>query len=235
MTPIIEKIRKLLALSKSSNANEAAAAAAAAQRLMAEHQIAEAELEVGDGPRESACKSADPIDAFGEQAPTWKGVLCQGLADLLGCEVWLEWVKKPGGGLGRLMQVVGRPSDVASLRYLYAWLVSEIERLTQKHAKGKGRTYANSYRLGAVHGCLDAMQTANREVRAKASGEALVRVDERAAESEAVIAALGLNLRTTSRRSRSNAEAYERGQRAGRGLHTGAALGASSGARLLGA
>ena len=43
---IIERVRKLLALSNSSNEHEAALAAAHAQRLLAEHNLAMSELEL---------------------------------------------------------------------------------------------------------------------------------------------------------------------------------------------
>lgn len=233
MSQILDKIRKLLALSKSDNANEAAAAAGAAQRLMQEHRIAEAELEGDSEPQERASLATDPIDTFGEQAPIWKGSLCNGLTKLHGCECWTS-SKRDGARVVRCMLIVGRPSDVASVRYLYAWLVSEIERLAQRHAMGKGRTFANSYRMGAVAGCLEAMRGANRDVRAKATGEALVRIDARALESQSVLGSLGLNLRQRSTSARLKRDAYERGQAAGRGLHSGAKLGASTGARLLG-
>jgi hypothetical protein len=41
---VLGKIKKLLALSTSSNVNEAATAAAAAQRLMLEHKLTEADV-----------------------------------------------------------------------------------------------------------------------------------------------------------------------------------------------
>src|SRR5690242_18776335 len=43
---VMDKVRKLIALSGSSNVHEAEVAAAAAQRLMLEHKIAESEITV---------------------------------------------------------------------------------------------------------------------------------------------------------------------------------------------
>lgn len=45
MEKIIERVRKLLALATSSNEHEAALAAAHAQRLLAEHNLAMADIE----------------------------------------------------------------------------------------------------------------------------------------------------------------------------------------------
>lgn len=45
MSPIIEKVQKLLSLSKSSNAHEAAAATAAANKLIDQHRLTMADLD----------------------------------------------------------------------------------------------------------------------------------------------------------------------------------------------
>ena len=80
MTPIIEKINKLLSLAKSSNANEAAAAAAAADKLIAQHRISEAELQAAtkvDLP--SAIKDANPLYETA-RVTAWKTHLAHFLA-----------------------------------------------------------------------------------------------------------------------------------------------------------
>lgn len=234
MSAILDKIRKLLALSaKSSNANEAAVAAAAAQRLMTEHQIAEAELESGDR-HEHATLSDDPLDTFGGRSVVWKEVLSSQLCEMHGCKIWREtrWEK---GSVVKRMRVVGRPSDVGSVRYLYAWLTSEITRLVERNGRGRGKAYAFSYRAGAVNGCLAAMRVAHREVRATATNAAIVRVDARAEEAAAEQARLIGHLKPAKPATyRMDGDAYDRGHAAGQGLHTGAQLDATSGARLLG-
>ena len=48
--PIIEKIKKLLALANSSNEHEAALAASHAQRLLSEHNLAMADIEAAHRP-----------------------------------------------------------------------------------------------------------------------------------------------------------------------------------------
>lgn len=232
MSSILDKIRKLLALSKSASANEAAAAAAVAQRLMQEHRIAEAELETGE-PTETAQLSADPIDTFGKRSVYWKEQLCGGLLRLHGCKGWKEttWT---GNTCVRRLQIVGRASDVANVRYLYAWLTSEIERLAQRDTKGRGAKYGASYRSGAVRGSLSAMAAADVAVRATANPAALVRLDAREQEAAAAAAASADPRPARKSAAKLDAEAYRRGVTAGHGLHTGAKLGAATGARLLG-
>jgi uncharacterized protein DUF2786 len=234
MTAILDKIRKLLALSKSANANEAAAAAAAAQRLMQEHRIAEAELETG-GPTETAQLAADPIDRFGKRSILWKELLCGSLVRLHGCKCWKVSNWTGPNVCERKLQIVGRPSDIASVRYLYAWLTSEIERLAQRDARGRGAKYAASYRWGAVRGAIAAMRAADTAVRSEANPAALVKLDARATEAEAASAAIASNIKPAHKSSAQfDADGYTRGVAAGRGLHTGAKLGAATGARLLG-
>ena len=55
--PIIEKIKKLLALANSSNEHEAALAASHAQRLLSEHNLAMADIEAAHKP-----DKADKVD-----------------------------------------------------------------------------------------------------------------------------------------------------------------------------
>lgn len=215
---VIERVKKLLALSKSDNANEAAAAMAVAQRLMSEHQIAEAELETCE-PDERAQVEVDPLDVGGVTLAYWKGSLGCGLAKIHGCRAWTTRGKTGA----KVLVIVGRPSDVATVRYLYAWLVLETERLAQRNAMGGGRSYADSYRKGCVAGILAAMRQADSEVRATATGSALMRLDARRAECEAL---LPENLRKTQSRV-TDGGAFSRGREHGSRIHTGGTLGAS--------
>ena len=82
MTPdrIIDKIRKCLALAKSSNPHEAAAALRQAQTLMRLHGIDEDTLEL------AAVKEASQAVAS-EQIPTWDGRLARMVADAFGCRL----------------------------------------------------------------------------------------------------------------------------------------------------
>lgn len=223
---ILEKIRKLLALSKSDNANEAAVAAAAAQRLMTEHQIAEAELG-GSADDERAQREIDPLFTGSSEMPMWLNILSFNLAQLNGCITWIG----RDANRRKVITIVGRPSDVASVRYLFAWLRLEIDRLTRRHAHGKGRTYATSYRKGCVSGVVAAMRETTKVARQQASGAALVKLDARLIDAAALAPAGMANGKNIG--IRADRDAYERGQAAGRRIHTGSSLGAG-GARLLG-
>lgn len=226
-TSILEKIRKLLALSKSDNANEAAVAAAAAQRLMTEHQIAEAELG-STAADERAQREVDPLfTTNGSTMPAWLDVLSLGICKANGVYSFIDGVR----GKPRRLVLIGRPSDVASVRYLFAWLRLEIERLTKRNVAGKGRTAVASYRMGCVVGVLSAMRETTKAARQQATGAALVKLDARLDEARAMAPG---NMKARALGPLRDAGAYQQGKADGRRIHTGSSLGAAGG-RLLGA
>jgi hypothetical protein len=221
---LIEKIRKLRALSRSTNVNEAAAAAAAAERLVQEHRISEAELDVSDGDE---APTREQLDELGAQIPSWKSMLSVALAKHHGCAVFNQ--RRAGDRMWR-SQIIGQPSDVATVRYLYVWIVVEIERLCDA-SSARGRTERNSFRLGAVLGLKAAISAAVREVRAVASSTALVKLDARLAAAEAQLPSkLGKRRRLASA---IDPHAFAEGERAGRAIHVGKQLG-DGGSKLLG-
>lgn len=222
-TTILEKIKRLLALSQSSNVHEAAAAMAAAAKLMAEHDVAEAELE-SSPELEEAPELQTLIDDSGARLSYWKAALSHMLVKAHDCRGFTTWTLDNK----RVYRIAGRPSQIATVRYLYAWLVLEITRLTEVSGF-KGVTSRNSFRIGAVDALREGMFKAREKVRKTASGAALVRIDE-AAER---IAAILPQLRNTSGRLRVDRNAREAGRRAGESIHGGASLGAQA-TRLLG-
>lgn len=224
--PLIEKIRKLLALATSDNANEAAAAAAKAQRLMVEHSIDASQL--GDGQtEEKVARSGEPLITFGAKLPSWLDNLSAGLSRMN--HVYSFIARQSDGSRGIVL--IGTPTDVENVRFLFAYLRSEIERLAQKHARGGGRAYANSYRIGATVGALEAMKKEVASVRASTPGEALVRIDARYEEAKAVMSGVAMKKRGGG--SVGSRDGFVAGVAAGRHLHGSKPLGAG-GVRMLG-
>jgi hypothetical protein len=171
--PILERIRKLRALSRSASAHEAAAAAAIAEKLIAEHGIAEAMLDAGDG--EEDIGDHDPLDVMAAgRFVHWKSYLLSNLCDLHGCA---HCYAVEGGR--RVAVFFGRRSDVDIVKDLYGWLSSEVERLSSKAARGKSKEWTSSYRLGCVRGIGDAMLAAQKRARKDAPSMALAVLDGR--------------------------------------------------------
>lgn len=152
---IIDRIRKLLALSKSANEHEAAAAAAKASQLMREHEIGEAMLRVEDDSRSAEDIVEGTVD--GSQAArkrvAWKCFIASGAALAFGVKMWTTSGKIVG---------LGRVSAVQSWGYTCQYLYREVDRLADEawdsHAAseirigaGGVRAWKNAFRVGASH------------------------------------------------------------------------------------
>lgn len=227
-TEAIEKAVKLLRLSKSSNPNEAALAMSKAQEIMERFKIDAASLEL-DKPTQNAGEPIknfrnDPLDTSGG---TWRVRLASKLARHNQCKLYTS------GGLPCL---VGRPSDVQTVRYFYGWLTKEIDSLTRKECAGNGRTYANNFRLGVVETVAEKLRAQQTETHARMRQEAeqeqanhngmalmrlnmsIARIEQRAKDVE-VWTKANMNLRSgSSRRRRFDSTARKHGRQAGQSI-----------------
>lgn len=140
----IEKAVKLLRVANCSAASpeEAASFAAGAQEIIDRFNIEAAALSLDGKPaaQDEAVKDfgSDPLDTF----TTWKWRFLSTLAKLNGVKVYRRENE---------FCLIGRPSDVATVRYFYAWLVREIDRMAASACKGNGRVYSNNWRIGCAY------------------------------------------------------------------------------------
>jgi hypothetical protein len=269
---IISRVQKLLALRKSAEIrhqqsgdptglNEAKAAAAAADRLIQEHGLTEAELEVrGERTAEPVGESPNGFGNWTKQVPSWELGLASGLIRHYDCAAIQTRYQRRIGDVwerGTCIRAIGRSSDIENARYMYTYLVLEISRLAEKN-KGNGRSWLNSFRLGAVRGVLEAMAESKRAAReiakhgqgpstVDASGNvwpstsavtsaALVLVDSRKDEALAKRKELYPKLYAGRRTSGpSSSDGYHAGREAGAGLaRQSKALGAGGTRQLKG-
>jgi Protein of unknown function (DUF2786) len=172
---LLDRIRKLRTLaSGNTNEHEAAAAAAKAAKLIAEHGIAEAMLEVEPEPIAPGAVG-DPVDVMGKRFYHWRSYLLSNLCDLHGCaHAYTSQTKAV---------FFGRPPDVAIVQELFAWLASEIDTLARRQ-EGKSKKWLEEYRLGCVRGIGDAMLEAQSEARRLAPSTALAMLDDRLASAK---------------------------------------------------
>ena len=159
----LAKAAKLLRLAQSANPHEAALAAAKAQDIMDRFKLSGADIALdGSAPVENVIHCPqDPLDTDG--SARWKGQLGMVIAKLNQCKLYAG----PDGYC-----LIGRPSDMNAVRYLYAWLTKEIDRLAAKGCAGCGRTYWNNFRLGAVETVTARLSAAARETVASVKVEA---------------------------------------------------------------
>ena len=146
--PIIEKIKKLLALANSSNEHEAALAASHAQRLLSEHNLAMADIEAAHKP-----DKADKVEAsVSKTLPKWLRILSAGVSTAFDCQA----VHYPSTGK---MVFIGVGADVQIAAYTFAYLDRTARKLCTNYMKHQvSGTLPNrhrelmrqSYYLGAV-------------------------------------------------------------------------------------
>lgn len=157
-SPVVDRVRKLLALAeRSGSPAEAALAASRARELIAEHRLAEADLSVTGGedlPEERVIEEQIEGDYARRKAQQWRVSLAGVLARSFGCKIYYYQGT-------RRIQAIGRESDVQTLRYVQGYLTLEIQRLVEEAwAQMKARCeggelpqptrWRNSFRLGAV-------------------------------------------------------------------------------------
>lgn len=209
-TPIIEKIKKLLALANSCNEHEAALAASHAQRLLAEHNLAMADIEATHRP-----DKADKIEAMvSKTLPKWLRHLSAGVSTAFDCQA----IHHPATGK---MTFIGVGADVQVAAYTFSYLDRTVRKLCSAYMKHHvSATIANrhrelmrqSYYLGAVSTINARLK--EQKLQTPVTSGALVPVKEgliRQAMNE-----IG-NIRTVrSRKSYINSDAYTKGQTDGR-------------------
>lgn len=238
MSGVIDKVRKLLRLAESPNANEAAAAAAKAQSLIDEHNLSTALLAL-DGAENT--QPDEEIEDFGAKgAPLdaqpvlhrWRATLAGTIARANSCRIYNNH-----GSLA----LVGRPSDAETVRYLFAYLAREVERLCEKDGRGCGRTWRNNYRLGVVDTImrkLHAERVRFKEEQRKLAGasmdsqalvrlnQALVKVEKRGDDVQAWIKQNLKLVAGSGSSGRYNGGAREAGRKAGESIRIARAKGA---------
>jgi hypothetical protein len=153
----VRKIQRLLAIAthEATTVGEAAQAAAMAQRLIAKHNINEVLLaEKQETPEDTTVCEETVFEFDGPRIVTWTLNLSGALGDVNGCKIW--YLPGFGTAKGRIVGA-GRSADLAAIRYMLSYLTNEIERLCagalRKHRKEggiAGKTWTNSFKLGAV-------------------------------------------------------------------------------------
>jgi hypothetical protein len=115
----------------------------------------------------------------GKRMIHWQVQLVSALCNQYSCRVVLGYAAYDGTQWKQGVHMFGRRSDLAIVRYQYAFFSVEIARLCEANGKGKGRAWRNSYCMGAVQGIREAMYVARKEETKTATSSALVLLDER--------------------------------------------------------
>jgi hypothetical protein len=215
--PVLDRIRKLLRLAESTNVHEAALAAKTAQALMERHRIERASLDTNPDEDEPIARGSALISSD-SRIPSWKVYLAAALAKANSAAIIISSTRQ-----GREIQLVGRESDLQVVAYMFGALSREIDTLCRREGRGRGRSWAHSFRHGAVEEVRLRLSEGRQSVRADVASSsegsrALARVDARAREVEDWIRE---NVRTSGTYRSSGArssDGYSHGRAAGRSL-----------------
>lgn len=194
----IDKALKLLRLAKSSNQHEAALAAAQAQRIIDEHKLDIEAIDYDAQDKERDAEEvrdfgyADPLDKYShESTHRWYLQLASIVARANGCHtIYANRIFNEELNAGCMIKIVGHPSDVQTVRYLYAVLKGEVQRITKENTKGNSWAYRRAFSLGVVdtisRKLSEQKQATQKEARQKFEHNpmALVRVNAALAKIE---------------------------------------------------
>ncbi len=161
---IVDRIRKLLALAQhpATNVEEAALAMGRAQELLFQHKLDMAQIEIDTGEHEEI--STMNFDGEGKNVQGWKAQVLNSLAYGCYCRcIHMQSARNIHGEKIARHAVIGKPSDMQTVAYLYQYVCAEIDRLTEEHAPDSGKAYRNSFRLGASTAIWVRMQQKRRE------------------------------------------------------------------------
>lgn len=228
---IIDKVQKLLALSQSSNANEASAAAAAANRLIDQYRLSEVDISSSE---EDLIIEDDGFIYETGRIVTWKNFLATTLAKHYGCAIFNMASYNTGRKVSKY-KLIGRKSDNDLTRYMFNWLSMECNRLSEKEARGQGRLFAASYCQGFVKGVKQQLITSRNEAKQNATSTSIIKIDAREQEANAFMNNL-YKLKDAKNASAAKIDfrAFDAGMNRGKNIHLGSAISEGSGIKMLG-
>lgn len=119
---LMEKLRKILALTTSPEEGEAQAAAAMLARMLEAYN-----LDIADLEKRGAAQRPDIEQRghdLGKAAFKWKLVLAEQIAEHYYCYALVD-------SRSKTVAFIGRPDNVESLQMLYAWLIDQVKRIAR--------------------------------------------------------------------------------------------------------
>lgn len=181
MSQILQRIVKLMALSKSSNPHEAEVALAKANKLMFEHRIEMAEV-VQERDQERRFTAVEVMQ--GMRIQRWKLHLAVVLSESNGCVFVTQEQESNGAKIGCF---VGNGDVIQCTTAMFAHATSEIARLASQMCTGRGKSVFNAFSLGAVQGIHDRLEEQKKANEAGQTSAALAIVNS---ETDAINAFL---------------------------------------------
>lgn len=159
---IMDRIQKVLSMTRSPNEQEAASAASMLARMLEDHNLSMADLEQkgakGPGVRQQG-------HDLGKAAFKWKMDLAEGIAEFYYCAPIVDRKTKT-------VAFVGRPENVEALTMLYQWVIDQIRSIatTERRAhydKTGEHIDPLRWQLGFGEGAVERLVVRLREMKAR--------------------------------------------------------------------
>jgi hypothetical protein len=154
MDKLIDKIKKLLALSKSSNEHEAALALEKAQALLAEHNLSMDTVMETASPNESKVGEIKTQKRYPSRP--WLRMLAGAVAHLYFCKAFFRSEKRGSHKYDR-HYFVGTKANSTVAALMFEYLAATIQRIELEHAdriypddKKRHSAFRNAFRLACV-------------------------------------------------------------------------------------
>jgi len=218
---ILAKIKKLLNLATSDNANEAANAQAAAQKLLLRHHIDEAELNEFSLTKTEKITQITTSGKNGHNRSTWYNTMAGIIAKANLCEMLTS-------GPGLIW--IGKPTDIEISQFLLSQVVSDLTRICERdwynfnweqrnasrYMKVHGKSWKNSFYLGACQSIRDRLNENLLQLKA-ADNETNALILRNDIELKEYLHS-NFSIRYTQTRGASDRSGFDSGKAAGRSL-----------------
>lgn len=162
---VVARVQKLLALAESSNQHEAELAAATAQRIMLRYNLDLQDAGTADAGEYGHLWLGEPT---GRVQPHQRALALL-LADHFFVQViWLRVYRPLEGKHGSVLEVCGRPENLAMAEYVHQFVLRTVERLWVEHKRATGLRSdrdRRSFLAGAVEGLSDKLQAGRDDAR----------------------------------------------------------------------
>jgi len=254
ITEIATKVRKLLAMGndKASTPEESAAFLAKAQRIIDEHKL---DVSSFDYDENQEREDAEPIVDFGYEDPldnvkygqyreTWTRRLAAIVSHHNQCRtVYITQFDK-----SVVIKIIGRPSDVQTVRYMYGFFKRQVEDLSAEACRGHSSAFRGQFCMGVLDTLYGKLNRDRQDMFAEKRKEhaansmalirvntAIVKMEKRALAVEAFVKDSMKNLRNgRAYHAKTYTGGRTAGQKAGEKIRlTGAKAAVGSGVKSL--
>jgi hypothetical protein len=149
MKLVMERIRKILAMTESPHEEEAKTASEIAHKMLKEYNLSLSDLEV---EREGIVE--EQYDAEFSRLPAWKSALLMQIMKTNYCSSYFNWIGYSHSAFRKEKKIryimVGREANVATAKAMADYLLNVVERLSKDYPVEEGQRL--SYKVGMSFG-----------------------------------------------------------------------------------